>query len=131
MTNLIFDAVRKTIIKVVLEGTFSVTLDLRSNPIDLHDVLVDLLPVFHGEMVELVFSISDGVMRTEVGLELQNELLEIVLPKQSESQILCEQEVRFKPFQGHTFQVQLHKGNFSAPCTKSFGMVMKIKFKLH
>ena len=129
--NLIFDVVGKAVIKVVPEGTFSVTSDLQSNPIELHDILVDPLPVFHGEVVELVFSISDGVMRTEVGLELQDELLEVILPKRLESQILCKQEVRFKPFQGHTFQVQLHKGNFSAPRTKSFGMVLKIKFELH
>ena len=58
--KLIFDAVRETVIKVVPEGTFSVTLDLRSNSIELHDILIDLLPVFHGEVVELVFSISDG-----------------------------------------------------------------------
>ena len=103
--NLIFDAVGKAIIKVVPEGTFSITSDLRSNPIELYDVLVDPLPVFHGEVVELVFSISDGVMRTEVGLELQDELLEVVLPKRSESRILCEQEVRFEPLQGHIFQV--------------------------
>ena len=129
--NLIFDAVRKAVIKVVPEGIFSVTSDLRSNPIELHDVLVDPLPVFHEEVVKLVFSISDGVMQTEVGLELQDELLEVVLPKQSESQILCKQEIRFEPFQGHTFQVQLHEGNFSVPRMKSFGTVLKIKFELH
>ena len=105
MRNLIFDAVGKAVIKVVLEGTFSITSDLQSNPIELHDILVDPLPVFHGEVVELVFSISDGVMRTKVGLELQDELLEVILPKQSESWILCKQEVWFEAFQGHTFQV--------------------------
>ena len=36
--NLIFDVVGKAIIKVVPEGTFSVTSDLQSNPIELHDV---------------------------------------------------------------------------------------------
>ena len=125
--NLIFDVVKKAVIKVVPERTFSVTSDLRSNPIELHDILVDPLPVFHGEVVELVFSISDRVKRTKVGLGLQDELLEVILPKQSESRILCEQEVRFKPFQGHTFQVQLREGNFSMPHMKSFGTVLKIK----
>ena len=116
---------------MVPEGTFFITSDLRSNPIELHDVLVDPLPVFHGEVVELVFSISDGVMWTEVGLELQDELLEVVLPKRSESRILCEQEVRFEPLQGHTFQVRLREGNFSAPRMKSFGTVLEIEFELH
>ena len=78
-----------------------------------------------------MFSISDRVMQTKVGLELQDKLLEVILPKQSESWILCEQEVRFKPFQGHTFQVQLHKGNFSAPHTKSLGTILEIEFELH
>ena len=82
-------------------------------------------------MVELVFSISDGVMRTKVGLELQDELLEVVLPKRSESRILCKQEVWFEPLQGHTFQVRLREGNFSAPRTKSFGTVLEIEFELH
>ena len=129
--NLIFDAVGKAVIKVVPEGTFSIISDLQSNPIELHNVLVDPLPVFHGERVELVFSIFDRVMWTKVGLELQDELLEVVLPKWLESQILCEQKVWFKPFQGHTFQVQLCEGNFSTPHMKSFGTVLKIKFKLH
>ena len=61
MRNLIFDAVGEAVIKVVAEDTFSITSGLRSNPIELHDVLIDLLPVFHGEVVKLVFSISDGL----------------------------------------------------------------------
>ena len=129
--NLIFDAVGKAIVKEMPESTFSVALYLQSNPIKFHNVLVDPLPVFHEEVVELMFSISKGVMQTKVGLKLQDELLEVVLPKWSESQILYKQEVWFKPFQGHTFQVQLWEGNFSMPHMKSFGMVLEIEFKLH
>jgi hypothetical protein len=45
--DLIFDVVGKTIVKVVPEGTFSVASDLRSNPIELHDILGDPLTILH------------------------------------------------------------------------------------
>jgi hypothetical protein len=45
--DLIFVAIGKTIVKVVPEGTFSIASDLRSDPIELHDILGDPLTIFH------------------------------------------------------------------------------------
>ena len=120
--------VREAIIKVVLEGTFSITVDLRSNSIELHNVLVDLLPIVH-DQAGVQHLQRDHMDQSWSGAP--GELLEVVLPKQTESPMLCEQKVQFKPFQGHTFQVQLCEDDLNAPHTKSFGRVLEIEFKLH
>ena len=44
-------------------------------------------------------------MWSKVGLEFQDELLEVVHPGGVECQILHLEEVWFKPFQGHAFEV--------------------------
>ena len=68
--DLILDAIREAVVEVVPKGTLSVSSDLRSNPIELNDILRNVLTILHGEVVKLVLSISDGVMRPEVSLEL-------------------------------------------------------------
>ena len=68
--DLILDVIGEAIVEVVLKGTLSVSSDLRSNPIELNDILRNALTVLHGEVVELVLSISDGVVWPEVSLEV-------------------------------------------------------------
>ena len=105
LRDLVLDSIRETIVKVVLEGTFSITLDLGSNPVECDNIFVDVLTTLHGQMVQLVFCISDRVMWSKVGLEFQDELLEVVHPGGVECQIFHLEEVQFKPFQGHAFEV--------------------------
>jgi len=66
--DLIFDAVRETIVEIVLEGTFSISSDLQSNPVEFNYVFVDLLTILHRKVVKLMFCISDGIMQTKVHL---------------------------------------------------------------
>ena len=63
------------------------------------------LTILYGQMVQLVFCISNQVMWSVVGLEFQDKLLEVVHPGRVECQIFQLEEVQFKPFQGHAFEV--------------------------
>ena len=127
----ILDAVGKAVVEVVPEGTFSVTSDLRGDPIKLHNVLIDTLSILHRQMVELVFRISDGVVRTEVGFELVDELLEVVHPDRTECGVFHEEEVRFEPFQRDALQVRLREGDFSAVGAECLRAILEVKFALH
>ena len=104
--NLILDMmIRETIVEVVLKGTFSITLDLQSDPVEFDNVFVDVLTIFHRQTVELVFCIFNRIMWSNIGLELKDELLEVVHPVGVECQIFHSKEVWFEPFQSHAFEV--------------------------
>ena len=103
--DLVLGSIRETIVKVVLEGTFSVTLDLQSDPVEFDNIFVDALTILHGQMVQLVFCISDRVMWSQVGLEFQDKLLEVIHPGGIECRIFHLEEVWFKPFWGHASEV--------------------------
>ena len=61
--------IRQTIIKVVLESTFSIALDLHCDLVELDHILGDMLTILHGQVVKLVLCISDKVVLTKVHLE--------------------------------------------------------------
>ena len=96
--DLVLDMIRQTSIKVVLEGTFSIALDLCHDPVELNHVLGDTLTVLHGQVVELVFCISNRVMQTKVCLEFQDELLVVFHPEWMKVRVVHEEEVWFEPF---------------------------------
>ena len=88
MGDLVLDMIRQTIIKVVLEGTFSIAPDLHCDPIELDHILGDMLTILHGQVVELVLCISDRVVWTKVHLEFQDELLIIFHPEWMEVRVI-------------------------------------------
>ena len=60
-----------------------------------------MLPIFKGQMVELMLSITDWVIH----LEFQDEFLIILHPQGTEFRgvrgevgVVCQEDVRFKPF---------------------------------
>ena len=55
------------------EGAISITPDLGCKVIEVNNVSRDAMAVLHLEVVKLVLSISDQIMRTEDGVELHNE----------------------------------------------------------
>ena len=71
--ELIFYPVREAIIKIVPEGAISITLDLGHKAIEVNNVSCDTMAVLHLEVVKLVLSISDRIVRTEGGVELRDE----------------------------------------------------------
>ena len=103
--GLILDAVGETVVEVVPEGTFSIATDLQSDTVKLHNILVDALTILHCQVVELVLCISDRVVRSEVCLELQDKLAEVVHPRRTKHGVLHLEEVRFEPLKGHALQV--------------------------
>ena len=69
MGDLVFDMIRQTVTKVLLEGIFSIAPDLHRDPVKLNHVLGDTLTILHGQVVKLVLYISNRVMQTKVHLK--------------------------------------------------------------
>ena len=93
MRDLVLDMIQETVIKMVLEDTFSIAPDLYCNPVKLDHILVDVLTILHGQVVKLVPHISDRVMCIKVCLEFQDELLVAFHPFCMELRIVHEEEV--------------------------------------
>jgi len=78
--NFVLDAVGETAVEDVVEGAIALAADLASEAVELYHILVYLLSFFHGQVVQLMFSISDGVVWAEVGLQFGDELGIVVHP---------------------------------------------------
>ena len=80
MGDFIFDVVGETTVEDVAECAIAIAMDLSGEAIELYDVLIDFLPFLHGQVVQLMFHISDRIMWTEVGLKFGDKLMVIVHP---------------------------------------------------
>ena len=80
MGNFVLDAVRETTVEDVVEGAITVAADLASEAVELYHVLVYLLSFFHGQVVQLMFGISNRVMQAKVGLQFGDKLGVVVHP---------------------------------------------------
>ena len=69
-------------------------------------------------------------MWSKVGLEFQDELLEVVHSGGFECWIFHLEEVQFKPFQSHAFEVQLCKGNLGTVLDESLGVILEVQLTL-
>ena len=78
--DLIFDAVGETTVENVAECAIAIAADLSSEVIELYNVLIDLLPFLHGQVVQLMFRVSDRIMQTKVGLQFGDKLMVTVHP---------------------------------------------------
>ena len=70
----------QTIVEVVTECTFSITMDLRGQAVKLNHILVDSLSISHGQISEFMLHISDWIMWTKVYLEFQDKLYIVIHP---------------------------------------------------
>ena len=116
---------------MVLEGTFSIALDLCHDPVELNHVLGDTLTVLHGQVVELVLCISNRIVWTKIHLEFQDELLIALHPEWMELGIIYEEEVWFEPLQGDTLEVGLHKGPFGVVLGECLRAILEVQLTLH
>ena len=73
--------------------------------VEFHNIFVDVLTILHHQVVKLVLCISNRVVRSEVCLEFQDKLMEIVHPCRTECGVLHLEEVGFEPLKGHALQV--------------------------
>jgi len=78
--DLVLDAVGETAVEDVAESAIAVAADLASEAVKLDHVLVDFLSFLHGQVVQLMFGVSDRVVRAEVGLQFGDELGVVVHP---------------------------------------------------
>jgi len=78
--DFVLDVVGETAVENVVEGAIAIAADLTSEAVELNHVLVDFLSFFHGQVVQLMFGVSDGVMLAEVGLQFGDELGIVVHP---------------------------------------------------
>ena len=73
--DLVLNSVGETGIEVVMQRAITVSPNLGCNLIEVNHIAVYAMGVLHVEMIELVLSIGNGVMWTECGLELYDELM--------------------------------------------------------
>ena len=103
--NFILDPIWKAIIEHVAECTFTISFDLRGIMVKLHKIPINPVVILHGQMVQLMFCISDRIRRSKISLELDNELLIVVHPEWTEIWIVGVEEIRFKPSKCSSLEV--------------------------
>jgi len=97
-SNFVFETIQETGVKQAAEHAISVVLDLGGESVEVYYVPCNAVSILHLEMLELMLSISDGVVRSKGTLELSDEMDPAVHPMWTVSQITRVEEVRFKPF---------------------------------
>ena len=64
--NLVFDSVGETGIEFMMEGSFPIAVKLRAETIELNEVADNAMSFLHTKVVELVLSVANGIMGTEL-----------------------------------------------------------------
>jgi len=72
--SFVLDAVGETAVEDVAESTIAIAADLASEVVKLDHVLVDFLSFFHGQIIQLVFGVSNRVMQAKVGFQFGDKL---------------------------------------------------------
>ena len=103
--NFILDLIWKAIIEHVVEHTFTISFDLRGIMVKLHKIPINPVVILHGQMVQLMFCISDRIRRSKISLELNNELLIVVHPEWMEICIIGVEKIRFKSSKRSSLEV--------------------------
>ena len=125
-TDFVLDSVGETSVEVVPQGAITISPDLGRDPIEVYHIAVNAMGVLHAKVVELVLSISNWVMKTEGGLEFYNKLLPVAHPVGTSVGVCKSEKVWLEPFEGHSFQVGLHIGDFSAVSLKSLRPILEV-----
>jgi len=96
-SNLVFKAVWETGVEQAAECAISVVLDLRGKLVEVYNIPRNAVSILHPEMLKLMFSISNGVVRSKGALELSDKMDPAVHPAWTVSRITRVEEVRFEP----------------------------------
>ena len=121
VANLVFDLVRETSIEFMMEGSFPIAMKLRAETIELNEVADDVMSFLHTKVVKV---------GTKLAQEFCEELIPVVHPQGTLVGSNIAEQVRFEPFQSHTFQVGLSEGNFRLVFVEGPRMVLKIQLAL-
>ena len=84
----------------------------------------------HIKVVKLMLRITDRIMGAELAREFHKELSPVVHPQRTLVGSNIAKQVRFKPLQGHTFQVGLSKGDFCLVFIEGLKMVLEVQLAL-
>jgi hypothetical protein len=77
-TDFVFDVGGETVVELTAKGTIAPTSNERGEAVELYDVLHDALSIAQLKLLELSFGVSDGVVRTEILRELEEELVVVI-----------------------------------------------------
>jgi len=97
-SNLVLEMIQESGVKQAAECAISIVLDLGGESVEVYYIPHNAVSILHPEVLELMLSISDGVVRSKGALELSDEMDPAVHPAWTVSQITRVEEVRFKPF---------------------------------
>ena len=125
-TDFVLDSVGETGVEVVPQGAITISLDLGHNPIEVYHIAVNAMGVLHAKVVELVLGVGNWAMRTKGGLEFYNKLLLVAHPVGTSIGVCKSEKVWLEPFEGHSFQVELHIGDFSMVSPKSLRPILEV-----
>ena len=75
MADLVLDSVGETGIEVVVQSAITISPNLGCDSVEVDHIAIHAMGVLHVEMIEPVLSIGNGVVWTERGLELYDELM--------------------------------------------------------
>ena len=114
-----------------MKGGVSITLELRPEAVEFHDVANDSLCVLHPQVVELVLGVSDGVVWAELELELCDEFVPIVHPEGTIVRVEGTEEVGFEPPECHTFEVRLRECYFGSIRIEGSSPILEVELALH
>ena len=97
-SNFVLETIRESGVKQAAEHAISIVLDLGGEAVEVYYVPCNTVSILHPEMLELMLSISNGVVRSKGALELSNEMDPAVHPAWTVSWITGVEEVQFEPF---------------------------------
>jgi len=80
LSYLIFEMIWETGVKQAVERAISVVLDLEGKLVEIYYVLRNMVSILHPEMLKLMLSISNGVVRSKGALEFSDKVDPTVHP---------------------------------------------------
>ena len=104
MRDLVLEPLGQPIVEVVPQSTFAVTSYLARISIEFDDVLRDLLVVRHGQIIQTMLRVADGIVGPKVRLEFVDELVVVLHPSRTEPGVVAQQEVGLELIERHTLE---------------------------
>ena len=88
VADLVFDSVGETGIEFMTEGGFPIATKLRAETVELDEVTDNVMSFLHMKVVELVLSVADRIMGTELAREFCEKLMPVVHPVEGPRTVL-------------------------------------------
>lgn len=129
--DLVLDAIGQAVVEGVAESAIAVVAYLRSVAVELNHVLRDSVGVGHEQIVQAMLSVTDGVVRAEVGPQLVDELVVIVHPTRAEAGICAQEEFGLEPIERHALEEGLGIYDLRLVRVERPWSVLEVELTLH